>query len=210
LIGTQKAQQHSITMPPTEQQFFSALQCIENYLEAQQQLGVALKDGLLNIARGKYTLGSDLGQQRYPGDMRATVLLQPCPATDDDAIYDEFQLQPPPAGQEHAGQRRHSSSCTAQQRHEQQEPGHPAAGPAAAAATSSSIEPRSTDHACSSSNSLAWFSALPPQPVRQAQSNFAGALQQAVAAANALQRLRQLAADLGLQDEQVDAASDAS
>jgi hypothetical protein len=193
-------------MPPTEQQFFAALQCIEDYLGAQEQLGLALKDGLLNIARGKYTLGGALGQQRYPGDMQASVLLQPCPAAGDDAIYEEFQLQPSTTGREHAGRRRQSSSCTAQQQHEQQEPSPTAAGPAAATDAGASLEP----HACSSSDALTWFAALPPQPVRQAQSDFAGALQQAVAAANALQRLRQLAADLGLQDEQQDAASDVS
>jgi hypothetical protein len=212
VITRWKEQQHSITMPPTEQQFFAALQCIDDYLGAQKKLGVALKDGLLNIARGKYTLGGALGQQQYPGDMQASVLLQPCPAADEDAIYDEFQLQPSTTGQGHAARRRHSSSYTAQQQHEQQESSSTTAGPAAAPDSGASIEQHSAGNACSSSSSdtLAWFSALPPQPVRQAQSDFAGALQQAVAAANALQRLRQLAADLGLQDEQQDAASDAS
>lgn len=199
------------TMAPTEQEFFSALQCIEDYLKTQDMLGGALKDGLLNLARGKYTLGSSLGQQRYPGDMRASALLQPCPAGAEDAIYEEFSLQTVTV--QHAGQMHHTNSTAEQhqqhgqheQQPEQETAGRTAAGAAVAAAGSESLSGR---HACSSNDPLAWFSALPLQPVRQAQSDFAAALQHAVAAANALQRLRQLAADLGLQEE--DAASDAS
>jgi hypothetical protein len=197
-------------MAPTEQQFFAALQCIENYMEAQEQLGAALKDGLLNLARGKYTLGSALGQQRYPGDMQASVLLQPSPAADDDNLYEEFQLLQS-ISQQHAGQRHDSRAPQAgQQQEQQQEKQGPDASTAAGAAAdvAGSAEAHAHSHTCSNNDPVAWFSALPPPPVRQAQSDFGDALQRAVAAANALQRLRQLSAGLTVQDE--DAASDAS
>jgi hypothetical protein len=194
-------------MPPTEQQLFTALQCIEDYLEAQEHLGVALKDGLLNIARGKYTLGSALGRQRYPGDMQASVLLQPNPAAHDDNMFEEFQLQQS-AEQKHEGQRQHSRRCSAEQQQHEQGPDEHTQAVTAAAEEAGLSDANSSSHACSSSDTVAWFSALPPQPVRQAQRDFVGALQRAVAAANALQRLRQLAVDLSCQDQ--DAASDTS
>ena len=78
---------------PNEGQLFEVMQCIENYLAAQERLGAALRDGWFSVARGKYSLGSALGQQRYPGDMEATAVVHTTQPDTEDGIYDAFELR---------------------------------------------------------------------------------------------------------------------
>lgn len=174
---------------PTEQQLFAVCSCIEEYLEAQEALGVALKQGLFSIAQGKLALaasgGGGLGAARYPGDMAANALVRLVAPDDPEGLYDGFALE---------------SSSSGQQQH----PHQPAAG-----GDSSGVEAQRSRHSHSggSSDPLAWFCALPPPPVKQAQRDFQQVLARAVAAANALQQLRQQAE--GLQDRSSDVGSEA-
>lgn len=188
---------------PSEQQFWAVMECMEEYLTAQEQLGKALKDGLFNIARGKYTLGSSLGQQRYPGDMQAASTVHVCPPADHESLYDEFELY-----QHKPAQKQRSPAANGAEPDSSTAPRDNQQSPARSGAMEAQVEGHGHSHSCSS-DPVTWFCALPPAPVRQAQSDFSTALQRVVAAANALQRLRQLAADLSIEKGQ-DGASDAA
>lgn len=176
-----------------EQQFFSVMECMEAYLAAQEELAAALKDGLFDIAKGKYTLGSGtLGKQRYPGDMQAAVRVKlQQPVEHADSLYEQFQLED--HGQhEHSHQQRSVTEAQGQQKQRQQEQHQQDAG--GSGRGSSPVDP------------ITWFSALPPAPLKAAQAHFRTALQRAVLAANKVQQLRQLLEDL--QDHQKGSATE--
>lgn len=176
---------------PTEEQLFEVMQCIEDYLKAQEDLSAALKDGMFSIARGKYSLGSELGQQRYPGDMSTTVLVDIVPAQHEGSLYGEFKLRPCSKEQGRLEKQPHMSA--------EDDTAHPEAD---GARTSSTRE----QHSHNQADPVTWFAALPPPPVRQAQKDFVTVLQRVVAAANALQRLQQATGDYSEVTD--DAASD--
>jgi len=177
----------------SEQQFFSVMECMEAYLAAQEELAAALKDGLFDIAKGKYALGSGtLGKQRYPGDMQAAVKVEPQqPVEQADSLYEQFQLHD--HGQhEHVHQSVLETEDQVQQQRQQQQCQQDADG--SSGRDSSPVDP------------ITWFSALPPAPLKAAQAHFRTALQRAVLAANRVQQLRQLLDDL--QDHQDGSAAE--
>eukprot|EP00878_Enallax_costatus_P015033 GHUV01015741.1.p1 GENE.GHUV01015741.1~~GHUV01015741.1.p1 ORF type:complete len:184 (+),score=52.55 GHUV01015741.1:517-1068(+) len=181
---------------PNEGQLFEVMQCIDDYLVAQERLSSALKDGWFSIARGKYSLGSALGQQRYPGDMEATTLVHTIQGDTEDGIYDAFEL--------HACSRRSSDAGPAKKEQ------HTAAEDDTAQPDADSSRRRSnSEQRHHQVDPVSWFAALPPPPVRQAQKDFLTVLQRVVAAANAVQQLRH-SADTYTEGSQDDAASTAA
>jgi len=176
----------------SEQELFVVFQCIEDYLKAQEDLGAALKDGFFNIARGKYALGQQLGEQRYPGDMQATTLVDFIPDAQEDVLFDGFELkQLLKRPVQHIATPTSPPLTASSTQHNERAPEQPAIA----------------HTGCSQQDPVSWFASLPPPPVKQAQQDFAKALQHAVAAANVLQRLRQHASTLE-QRMPSDAASD--
>eukprot|EP00775_Hariotina_reticulata_P011206 gene11206-11356_t len=174
----------------SEQQLFAVFQCIEDFIKAQEDLGAALKDGFFSIARGKYALGQELGEQRYPGDMQATTLVELVRDAHDDVLFDGFELK-----QLLQRPAKHAATLTSQQQSADSMEHNEGASVRAATAH--------TD--CLQQDPVSWFAPLPPPPVKQAQQDFSRALKHAVAAANALQQLRQHASTL---EQLSDAASD--
>jgi hypothetical protein len=177
----------------SEHELFVVLQCVEDYLKAQEDLGAALKDGFFSIARGKYALGQQLGEQRYPGDMQATTLVDFVRDPHDDVMYDGFQLKQlllKRPGQHVSNPISHQPAGSVQ--HNERAP----------------VQPGTAQTGCSQQDPVSWFASLPPPPVKQAQQDFSRALQHAIAAANVLQRLRQLASTLEPPSPPSDAASD--
>jgi hypothetical protein len=199
-----------------DKQFWSVMQCMEAYLEAQDELAAALKAGLFDIAKAKYSLGpGSLGQQCYPGDMHAaaTVQLQQ-PDAQPDSLYDTFQLcqqlqhrHLKPAAQ--AQQRQHAEAADKSAEKQQQQQGLQDDSLQQQDTHDSTAQHADNGHSSSSSghksDPVHWFSALPPAPLKSAQGSFQTALQCAVAAANKVQELRQL-----LQDLQDSCGSDAA
>lgn len=187
-----------------DKQFFAVMECVESYLAAQEELSAALKDGLFDIAKAKYTLGS-LGQQCYPGDMHAAVVVHPQQLEQQpDNLFEQFSLsqqlqdchmkakalhvqqqgqeqQPHPQQQlrqrRKDSQQQQDSQQLHQQGDEQPDPPSPVA---------------SSDDTHHQTDPIAWFSALPPSALRSAQGHFRTALERAVAAANRVQQLRAL------------------
>lgn len=177
---------------PNEGQFFVVMQCIDEYLAAQERLGQALKDGWFSIARGKYSLGSALGPQRYPGDMEATALVQTV-QPDEDSIYDGFELRACSQQRSEAGPVNKQQHTTAENNTAQMDADN--------INRTSSVEQHNHQ-----ADPVSWFAALPPPHIRQAQKEFLAALQQVVAVANAVQQLRQ-SADTYSESNQDDTAS---
>jgi hypothetical protein len=61
---------------PRETELFEVLQALDEYLAAQGALGLALRDGSMNLARAKYALGTRLGRSSFPGEASATARLR--------------------------------------------------------------------------------------------------------------------------------------
>jgi hypothetical protein len=217
LTGSMEAAQ-LLTNPARVQdkQFWSVMQCMEAYLEAQEELAASLKAGLFDIAKAKYSLGpGSLGQQCYPGDMHAAVTVQlQQPDAQPDSIYDTFQLSEQlqqchlkPAAQ--AQQQQHATADQPAGKRQQQRQGLQDDSLQQQDAHGNTAHHAANDHRSSSSghkiDPVHWFSALPPAPLKSAQGNFKTALQRAVAAANKVQELRHL-----LQDLQDSCGSDAA
>jgi hypothetical protein len=193
-----------------DQQFFAVMECVEGYLAAQEELSAVLKDGLFDIAKAKYTLGS-LGQQCYPGDMHAAAVVHPQQLEQQsDNLFDQFslsqqlqdchmkakalhtqqqgqELKQQQQPQQQLRQRRKDSQQQqdSQQLHQQGDEQPDPPSPTA-----------SSDDTHHQADPIAWFSALPPAALRSAQGHFRTALERAVAAANKVQQLRALLEDL--------------
>lgn len=199
--------------------FWAIMQAIEDYMQAQEDLAAALKAGLFDVAKAKYSLGpGSLGQQCHPGDMQATATVQlQLPETQPDSLYDTFQLCQQlqqcsiKAPVEHKQQQQEAQAAVAaeepglrhrkQQESQQQEQQNdsqqqPDGESNKSQPKSSSSSGSSEDHSRAQADPVAWFSALPPAALRSAQSNFQTVLQRAVAAANRAQQLRQLLENL--------------
>lgn len=191
-----------------DKQFWSVMQCMEAYLQAQDELAAALKAGLFDIAKAKYSLGpGSLGQQCYPGDMHAAAKVQlQQPNAQPDCLYDTFQLHQQlqlcnlKAAVHAQQQQQHTKAAEKpaekQQQQVQQDDSlrQPDTQPSEVQQHNShSKDSTSSDHTV---NPVHWFSPLPPAPLKSAQGNFQTALQRAVAAANKVQELRQLLEDL--------------
>jgi hypothetical protein len=195
------AQQHQQQSPldlhkvPNET-YFAVMKGIELYLEAQEELAAALKAGLFDLAKAKYSLGpGSVGQQCYPGEMHTavSVLLQP-DNQQQDSLFDRFHL---------CQQLKQCHAAATKQPQQQLEPKAlaAAAGDESTAAACKqqddtvAADSKRIDSDSSSSHlqdPLAWFSALPPPTLRSAQVQFKSALERAVAAANRVQELRRL------------------
>lgn len=189
------------------QRFWAVMECIESYLAAQEELSSALKAGMFDLTKAKYSLGPGaLGQQRYPGDMTAAATVvthrqqqqqdEEEEEEDDDSLYDTFQLRQ----QLHQQCQVLAPAATAERKQQhpdgdavdRQQPG------------SSSVQSgngSSSDGAHTAGNPVRWFCGLPPAPLKSAQAHFGVALQHAVTAANKVQELRQLLEELLLLQE---------
>ncbi|KXZ41153.1 hypothetical protein GPECTOR_718g873 [Gonium pectorale] len=55
-----------------EREFVKSMDAIQEYLQLQVKLQEQLKQGLLSLARAKYSMGP-IGQAHYDADMRATT-----------------------------------------------------------------------------------------------------------------------------------------
>lgn len=199
------------------QKFFAVMEGIEAYLAAQEELAAALKDGLFDLAKAKYTLGPGaVGQQCYPGDMHAAAAVHPQqPEQESDSLFDQFdlcqQLQDchlaakaaatPQQEQDKASggkqqeqqlrQRRKGSQQQLGSSTPQQQQGEQHDPPPSTASSSSG-----DDDAYHQADPITWFTALPPAALKSAQGHFRVALQRAVAAANRVQQLREMLEDL--------------
>jgi hypothetical protein len=173
--------------------FFSVLQALDDYLAAQEQLQAHLKGGLLELARARYALGpASLGQAQYPGAMQASALVArpSCASAAADSSRSGQDLQQQQQQPFEQFQLQQQDACLQQPASKHGQPGD----------GSVTVDP------------ISWFCALPPAPLKAAQRSFGEALEAVVAAANALQRLRQqatagggeLARDAG---EEADAAA---
>jgi hypothetical protein len=183
------------------QRFWAVMECMDSYLAAQEELAAALKAGLFDLAKAKYSLGPGaLGQQHYPGDMTAAATVVPQQQQrqqqqqdeaqeEDDSLYDTFELRQQQLQQQQC--RVSKAAATA----EQQPDDNAVAGNSRAAPRdgNSSID-RGAPH--TAVDPVRWFSPLPPPPLKSAQAHFGVALQHAVAAANKVQELRQLLEEL--------------
>lgn len=169
-----------------ERALVDVLQCIEQYLELQQQLAATLKSGHLNLARSKYALPpGTVGQQRYSGDMEASARVEVCEPSGSISSSDCFKLQAlGPSHKTHKDSLGSSLSdaadrdSTCKQEHCQDD----TATHAAAADHRSSNGPTSSP--------IQWFAAFPPHALKDAQSDFSAALRLAVDTANRIQQLR--------------------
>jgi hypothetical protein len=200
-MSEQQQQQSPLDLHKVPNETYCAvMQGIEVYLEAQQELATALKAGLFDLAKAKYSLGpGSVGQQCYPGEMQAAVgVLRQPPQQQQDSLFDHFEL---------CQQLEQCHIAAAKKPQQQLEPKASAAGAAAGRSAAckqqdDTVAAADSKHAYSSSSSsqshdpLGWFSALPPPTLRSAQVQFKSALERAVAAANRVQELRQLLEEL--------------
>ncbi|KAF8057742.1 CCDC115 [Scenedesmus sp. PABB004] len=187
--------------PRSEAAFFAALQALDDFLVAQEDLAASLKAGHLALARSKYALGASLGQQRYPGAAAASATLRLLPPDDPDGLYDGFELSQLQEQEQEEPQQEESQLRQRKAPQQQEEP-------------QQQQEPQQQSQQAqkppAQPDPVTWFCALPPAPVRQAQAEFRSALACAVAAANAAQRLRAHADVLALVGAaEGDAGSDA-
>lgn len=192
------------------QRFWAVMECMEAYLAAQEELAAALKAGMFDLTKAKYSLGPGaLGQQRYPGDMTAAATVVPhrqqqqqqdAEEEDDDSLYDTFQLRQQLQQQCQVSQAA-ADTAERKQQHpdgdaavDKQQPGSSRAQPGNGSSSS--------DGAHTAGDPVRWFCGLPPAPLKSAQAHFGVALQHAVTAANKVQELRQLLEELLLLQEE--------
>jgi hypothetical protein len=162
-------------------------EAMEAYLKAQQALSAALKTGHMSLAQAKYSLKPGaLSQLSYPGETAACAVVQ---ATGSDPTELSLRSSMGPAGLS-----KQASGGSSRQPRPSDDTGR------------NSSKDKSKSHP---SNPVAWFAPLPPPSLPAAQQSFQEALQQAVAAANSIYRLRHKLEGAGLCLEEAAAAAGA-
>jgi len=198
---TMNEQLPSGTAEQQEQAFVGVLQATEDYLSDIEQLSNALKAGWFSLARAKYAAAGGAGTlspAACPGEMRASAVLQLIAPSDEDDLYDCFELRTMGAGAGTAEPASGTSGGLVGESPEDRSTSTavPAAEePDTTSSSASATQPAGAREAPTSrgisSDPLHWFGGgLPSADLRQAQRDFKSALRAAVAAANRLQQLR--------------------